>query len=195
MTFDLIRNTSKKMWKKLHRLNQQQYHRVIIGPARYLHVESRLASLGKTLPPPGAPKGSYVTCQWSDDSLLYLAGHLPMNDKGELIKGKVGKDLTTEEANKAAELVCLNLLATLRKELGDLDKVTQIVKVVGFVNCVDGFDQQPTVVNGCSDLLGKVFAGTVGQHARSAVGTNALPLNVAVEIEMIVRASRKESKF
>lgn len=153
---------------------------------RFIHAEARLAQLGKKLPAPGAPKGSYVTCQYHGAQTLFLAGHLPTNDKGELVKGKVGKDVSVEEANLAAESACLSLLATLKNELGDLDRIKQIVKIVGFVNCVDGFEQQPQVINGCSDLLGKVFPGKPGQHARSAVGTNALPLNVAVEIEMIV---------
>jgi len=157
-----------------------------------VHVEAKLTALGKKLPPPSAPKGSYISCQWADDSTLHLAGHLPMKENGDLVKGKVGKDVTVEQANAAAELACLSLLATLKKELGDLDQVKQIVKVVGFVNCVDGFEQQPAVINGCSDLLGKVFPDGKGQHARSAVGTNALPLNVAVEIEMIVKTHGKK---
>lgn len=168
--------------------------RSIAAQTRSIHAEARLAALGKKLPEPGAPKGSYVTAQWADDNTLHLAGHLPTNEKGELIKGKVGKDVTVEQANKAAESACLSLLATLKKELGDLDQVKQVVKVVGFVNCVDGFEQQPAVINGCSDLLGKVFTDGKGVHARSAVGTNALPLNVAVEIEMIVKTHGKPIK-
>jgi enamine deaminase RidA (YjgF/YER057c/UK114 family) len=165
--------------------------RPVMGQVRLIHAEARLAALGKKLPEPGTPKGSYVTCQWADDSTLHLAGHLPTNEKGDLIKGKVGKDVTVDQAKAAAESACLSLLATLKKELGDLDQVKQVVKVVGFVNCVDGFDQQPMVINGCSDLLGKVFVDGKGLHARSAVGTNALPLNVAVEIEMIVKTHGK----
>ena len=174
----------------------QSARRVIIHQQHraWIHAEARLTALGKKLPEPGVPKGSYVLCQWADYSTLHLAGHLPTNEKGELVKGKVGKDVTVEQANRAAESACLSLLATLKKELGDLDAVKQVVKVVGFVNCVDGFDQQPMVINGCSDLLGKVFTEGSGLHARSAVGTNALPLNVAVEIEMIVKThSRKKS--
>src|SRR5437868_3628966 len=89
---------------------------------RFVHVEARLAQLGKKLPEPGAPKGSYITCQWADDSTLHLAGHLPTNEKGELIKGKVGKDVSVEQAKEAAESACLSLLSTLKKELGDLDR-------------------------------------------------------------------------
>lgn len=99
--------------------------------------------------------------------------------------GKVGADLTTEQGAEAAKAVALNIIATLKAEVGDLDKVKKIVKLTGFVNCVDGFTAQPKVVNGASDLLVQVF-GDKGRHARSAVGTNALPLNVPVEIEAIV---------
>lgn len=114
------------------------------------------------------------------------AGHLPQpaGDK-PLITGKVGRDLTTEEANEAAKIVGLNIIATLKNHLGDLDRVKRIVKLVGFVNCVDDYKEQPLVINGCSNLLGEVF-GDKGTHARSAVGTNALPLGVSVEIEAIV---------
>ena len=151
-------------------------------------AESRLAALGLALPSVSPPKGSYVLAQWADADgrVLHLAGHLPKRADDSLVTGKVGRDVSVEEARKAAELAGLSLLATLKRELGDLDRVAQVVKVVGFVNCVDGFAEQPQVVNGCSDLLGKVF-GDKGKHARSAVGTNALPLNVAVEIEMVVR--------
>jgi enamine deaminase RidA (YjgF/YER057c/UK114 family) len=93
--------------------------------------------------------------------------------------------VSQEQAYSAAKLVGLSIIATLKKNLGDLDKVKRVVKLVGFVNCVDGFASQPAVVNGCSDLMGEVF-GERGIHARSAVGTNALPLNVPVEIEAIV---------
>lgn len=120
-------------------------------------------------------------------NLLFTAGHLPQPaGGGPLVTGKVGKDLTVEQGYEAAKLVALNLIATLKQQLGDLDKVERVVKLVGFVNCTDGFTQQPQVVNGASDLLAEVF-GEKGKHARSAVGTNALPLNVAVEIEAIVQ--------
>lgn len=96
----------------------------------------------------------------------------------------MGQDLTVEQGYEAAQYVGLNLLATLKNNLGDLDKVKRVVKLFGLVNCVDGFGQQPAVVNGCSDLMVKVFDKN-GQHTRSAVGANALPLNVAVEIEAV----------
>jgi enamine deaminase RidA (YjgF/YER057c/UK114 family) len=99
--------------------------------------------------------------------------------------GKVGSELTTEQGYDAARVVALNILATLKGELGDLDRIKQVVKLTAFVNCVDGFSAQPKVVNGASDLLGAVL-GDRGKHARSAVGTNALPMNVPVEIEAII---------
>jgi len=149
-----------------------------------VHTESRLKELGYTLPEPTAPKGSYQLCVKSGN-LLFLAGHLPQPVNGKLVVGKIGDSLTVEEGTQAAEYCGLNILATLKQELGDLDRVKRIVKVVGFVNCDDTFTQQPQVVNGASDFFGKVL-GDRGVHARSAVGTNALPLGVAVEIEAIV---------
>ena len=119
------------------------------------------------------------------------AGHLPQPAGGELITGKVGQDLDVDAAYDAARHCGLNILSTLKHELGDLDRVKRVVKLVGFVNCTDGFAQQPQVVNGCSDLMGEVF-GEKGVHARSAVGTNALPLNVSVENEAIVEVEDKK---
>eukprot|EP00938_MAST-03A_sp_MAST-3A-sp1_P007363 g7363.t1 len=112
------------------------------SPFRFFSAESRLSDLGLTLPAVGTPKGSYVQCTKSGN-LLFLSGHLPATVDGDLITGKVGKDLTAEEGQKAAERVGLSILATLDNELGDLNKVKRIVKLVGFVNCVDGFEQQP----------------------------------------------------
>eukprot|EP00658_Telonema_sp_P-2_P014542 TRINITY_DN1552_c0_g1_i1.p1 TRINITY_DN1552_c0_g1~~TRINITY_DN1552_c0_g1_i1.p1 ORF type:complete len:234 (+),score=53.32 TRINITY_DN1552_c0_g1_i1:23-724(+) len=144
----------------------------------------RIEELGYTLPAVGAPKGSYVPVT-RVGNLLFTAGHLPTPAGADLITGKVGEDLSVEEGNKAAEYVALSLLATIQQEIGDLDKIKRIVKLVGFVNCTDGFAQQPQVINGASDLIGEVL-GERGVHARSAVGTNALPLNIPVEIEAIV---------
>jgi enamine deaminase RidA (YjgF/YER057c/UK114 family) len=152
---------------------------------RAVHVEAQIEKMGLVLPTPGAPKGTYRTVMQTGN-YLFLAGHLPQpaGDK-PLICGKIGRDLTTEEGAEAAKVVGLNIIATLKSHLGDLDRVKRIVKLVGFVNCVDDFKEQPLVINGCSNLLGEVF-GEKGTHARSAVGTNALPLGVAVEIEAIV---------
>eukprot|EP00658_Telonema_sp_P-2_P076509 TRINITY_DN670_c0_g1_i1.p1 TRINITY_DN670_c0_g1~~TRINITY_DN670_c0_g1_i1.p1 ORF type:complete len:322 (+),score=85.61 TRINITY_DN670_c0_g1_i1:116-967(+) len=144
----------------------------------------RLKELGLVLPEPSAARACYVPVTRSGN-LLFLAGHLPTPPGGELITGKVGKDLGTEEAAKAASYVALSLLATVQAELGDLDQLKKVVKLVGFVNCTDQFTEQHLVMNGASELIGQVL-GDRGVHARSAVGTNSLPLNIPVEIEAIV---------
>jgi len=151
-------------------------------------TEATLAKLNLVLPAPSTPKGNYVQCVPVNDNLLHLCGHIPTNSEtGELITGKVGKDLSVEEGYEAAKACALAIISTLQNFLGkgQLDRVKRIVKVVGFVNCTDDFTQQPSVINGASDLFGAVF-GERGKHARSAVGTNALPLNVATEVECIV---------
>ncbi|TDH67156.1 hypothetical protein CCR75_009713 [Bremia lactucae] len=158
--------------------------RSLASAVRNVHIERKIKELGYTLPAVAEPKGNYRTSVRSGNT-IFLAGHLPQPAGGELILGKVGKDLTPEQGYEAAHYVALSLMATLKHEVGDLDKIKRIVKLVGFVNCVEGFTQQPAVINGASDTIGKVF-GDRGIHARSAVGTNALPLNVAVEVEAIV---------
>lgn len=117
-------------------------------------------------------------------NLLHLSGHIPATENG-LIKGKLGSTLSVEEGYKSAKTCAINILATLQEELGTLDNVKQIVKIVGFVACTDDFEQQPNVINGASDFFVEVF-GEKGNHARSAVGTNALPLGIATEVECIV---------
>ena len=156
-----------------------------LGSRRGVHVEAKIAALGLKLPAHNVPKNAFVNYV-KIGNLVYLSGHLPQPAEGELVTGKLGKDVTVEQGYEAAKLVGLNLCATLKANLGDLDKVTRIVKLTGFVNCVDGFVQQPSVVNGCSELFVKVFGPEVGAHSRSAVGTNSLPLGVAVEIEAVV---------
>ncbi|ETO80456.1 hypothetical protein F444_05101 [Phytophthora nicotianae P1976] len=158
--------------------------RSLASAVRNVHIERKIEELGYTLPAVAEPKGNYRTSVRSGNT-IYMAGHLPQPAGGDLILGKVGKDLTPEQGYEAAHFVALSLMATLKQEVGDLDKIKRVVKLVGFVNCVDGFTQQPAVINGASDTIGKVF-GDKGIHARSAVGTNALPLNVAVEVEAIV---------
>lgn len=118
-------------------------------------------------------------------NILHLAGHIPARENGELIKGKLGSTLTVEEGYQSAKCCAINILSTLKGELGTLDNVKRIVKVVGFVACTDDFEMQPAVINGASDFFGEVF-GEKGRHARSAVGTNALPLGIATEVECIV---------
>jgi len=158
--------------------------RVAVRTERGVHTERKIAELGHKLPAVSAPKGSYQLLARSGN-MLFTAGHLPVPAGADMLTGKIGKDLTVEEGNKAAQYAALSILATLKQELGDLDRIKRIVKVVGFVNCTDGFTQQPQVINGASDLFGAVL-GERGVHARSAVGTNALPLNVPVEVEAIV---------
>jgi len=157
---------------------------------RCVHTEARIAQMGLTLPEPSSPKGSYISCTPLGDTVIMTAGHLPFDPStGELMTGKVGDDCTVEDGAKAASHVALGLLSTLKKELGDLDRIKRVVKLVGFVNCVDGFAQQPQVINGASDLIGEILQER-GVHARSAVGTNALPLNVPVEIEAIIEIEK-----
>ncbi|NOT75425.1 MAG: RidA family protein [Cyclobacteriaceae bacterium] len=147
-------------------------------------VEKKLKELGIQLPAPQKPIANYVKAVRSGN-LVFLAGHGPSNPDGTDITGKVGKDLTVPQGYEAAKAVGLNLLSSLKAEIGDLNKVKRIVKVLGMVNCTEGFTEQPKVINGFSDLMVAVF-GEKGKHARSAVGMYALPNNIAVEIEMIV---------
>jgi enamine deaminase RidA (YjgF/YER057c/UK114 family) len=148
-----------------------------------MKIETKLKEMGLELPAPGKPVANYVPAVRTGN-LVFLSGHGPVLENGNLITGKVGADLTLEEGYKAARQVALVLLASLQSEIGDLDKVRRVVKLLGMVNCTPDFVDQPKVVNGASDLLVEIF-GEKGKHARSAVGMNALPLNIAVEIEMI----------
>ena len=149
-------------------------------------AEARLAELGIELPAPSKPVASYQMAVRTGD-LLFVSGHGPARTDGVNVRGKVGADLDLVEAREAARLVGVNLLATLRRELGSLDAVRRVVKVLGMVNCAPGFDQTPTVIDGCSDLLLEVFGPDAGTHARSAVGVAELPFGLAVEIEMVVQ--------
>jgi enamine deaminase RidA (YjgF/YER057c/UK114 family) len=148
-------------------------------------AEARLAELGIELPPGGKPVANYRMAVRSGN-LLFVAGHGPAQRDGVKVRGKVGADLDLAEAREAARLVGVNLLATVRQELGSLDDVRRIVKLLGMVNCAPGFDQTPKVIDGCSDFLVDVFGPEAGSHARSAVGMAELPYGLAVEIEMIV---------
>jgi enamine deaminase RidA (YjgF/YER057c/UK114 family) len=147
-------------------------------------AEERIRALQLALPKPSRPVGAYLKATRSGN-LLYLSGHGPTQDGAVRYAGKVGRDISLEEGRAAARLTMLNLLGTIRAELGSLDRVTRIVKVLGFVNSAPGFVQQPKVIDGASELLIEVF-GELGRHARSAVGIAELPMNIAVEIEMIV---------
>lgn len=152
--------------------------------AQKVDVEKRLKELGIELPVPQKPIANYVKAV-RVGNIVYLAGHGPSNKDGSDITGKLGKDLTVQQGYDAAKAVGLNLLSSLKAEIGDLNKVKRVIKVLGMVNCTETFTEQPKVVNGFSDLMVAVF-GENGKHARSAVGMYALPNNIAVEIEMIV---------
>jgi enamine deaminase RidA (YjgF/YER057c/UK114 family) len=146
--------------------------------------EQKLAELGLKLPPVGNPVANYIPAVRSGN-LVFLAGHISRGPDGKVITGKVPRDISEKDANAAAKQTALALLATLKKEIGDLSKVKRIVRVGGFVNAVPDFTAHPQVMNGCSDLLVAVF-GEKGKHARAALGMGSLPLNCAVEIDMIV---------
>jgi enamine deaminase RidA (YjgF/YER057c/UK114 family) len=147
-------------------------------------AEERLAELGHTLPTDTAPLAAYVPAVRAGN-LVFTSGQLPRVDGEPTHVGKVGAEVSPEDAKKAAETCALNAIAALKAEIGDLEKVRRVVKVVGFVASAPDFTGQPGVVNGASELLGTVF-GDAGVHARSAVGVAALPLDVPVEVEMIV---------
>ena len=149
-------------------------------------IEERIASLGYTLPDAAAPVANYVSTVSVDGAgLVFTSGHVPRNEDGSFVTGRLGDDLAIEDGYEAAKNVGLALLASLKVELGDLDRVSRILKVVGMVNSDPSFNQQPAVINGCSDLLVEVF-GDKGRHARSAVGMAGLPNDIPVEIEVII---------
>jgi enamine deaminase RidA (YjgF/YER057c/UK114 family) len=147
-------------------------------------IESSLANLGLILPETPKPVAAYIPAKQAG-KLVFTAGQLPMV-KGELIsKGLLGQDVEIEEANKAARICTLNALAAIKGVIGDLDRIKQVVRVVGYVASIPTFSQQPAVVNGASELLLEIF-GDTGKHARSAVGMAVLPMNASVEIELTV---------
>jgi enamine deaminase RidA (YjgF/YER057c/UK114 family) len=154
------------------------------APAVAWDAEQRVKELGLILPEASAPVANYVNAV-RVGNLLFLAGKGPNLPEGGFVTGKLGQDLTVEQGREAARLVGIQQLAVLKAELGNLNKVKRIVKVLGLVNSANDFTQQPQVVNGFSDLMVEVF-GEKGKHARSAVGTNSLPMNIAVEVELIV---------
>jgi enamine deaminase RidA (YjgF/YER057c/UK114 family) len=148
-------------------------------------AEARIKELGITFPQPAEPVGNYIPGV-KVGNLLFLSGHGPVRVDGQpSIRGKVGRDLSSEDAYKVAREVGINLLGSARSILGTLDKVKRVVKVLGMVNSAEGFGEQPKVINGFSDLMVEVF-GENGRHARSAVGMAELPMGIPVEIEMIL---------
>jgi enamine deaminase RidA (YjgF/YER057c/UK114 family) len=147
-------------------------------------AETRLKEKGIVLSAPSAPVATYVNAV-RVGNLLYLAGKGPNKPDGGYISGKLGKDLSIEQGYEAARLTAISHLSVIKAELGSLNKVKRVVKVLGMVNCTDDFKDQPKVINGYSDLMVEIF-GDKGKHARSAVGMYALPMNIAVEVEVIV---------
>ena len=148
------------------------------------NIESFIIELGLMLPDAPKPVAAYIPAKQTGN-LVFTAGQLPMVN-GELIsKGLLGQDVEIEEANKAARICTLNALSAIKGVIGDLDRIKQIVRVVGYVASIPTFTQQPAVVNGASELLLEIF-GENGKHARSAVGMAVLPLNASVEIELTV---------
>tara|TARA_B100001173_G_scaffold219617_1_gene190014 strand:+ start:775 stop:1236 length:462 start_codon:yes stop_codon:yes gene_type:complete len=149
-----------------------------------MKIEDKIKQLNINLPDAKGPVGSYVATKISGN-LLFISGQISMNENGELIKGKVGKDLTTEDAYKAAERCGLSIIAQAKKACNkDLSKIKSCVKLTGFVNSTDDFIDQPKVINGASDLITSIF-GDAGMHTRAAVSTNSLPLGVSVEVDAI----------
>ena len=153
-----------------------------------MHIESRLAAMGLSLPPPVQPPPgvelpfSFVRIH---AGIAYISGHGPQNPDGSLAGpfGKVGAEVSIEQGYAAAQAVALSMLGSLQRELGDLDRVSHWLRLHGMVNCPPDFAQQPAVINGCSDLILALYGAERGAHARSAVGMTALPFNMCVEIE------------
>ncbi|MCF6196215.1 MAG: RidA family protein [Emcibacter sp.] len=152
-------------------------------------IEQNLEELGITLPVPVPPVANYVPFVQTGN-LISISGQIPVDSDGKFpYLGKVGKEVSAEDAVKAARLCAINIISQARVACGgDLDRVVRIVKLGAFVNCTDGFPGQPAIVNGASDLMVAVF-GEAGKHSRSAVGVNALPLNVPVEIDALIEIS------
>ena len=149
-----------------------------------MNFEENLKNNNITLPKAMDPVGAYSAVKISNN-LLFISGQISINEKGELIKGKLGKDLTTEDGYKAAARCALSIVSQAKKFLNnDLDKIKSCIKLTGFVNSVDNFTEQPKVINGASDTIVKIF-GNIGMHARAAVSSNSLPLGVAVEVDAI----------
>ncbi|MDR3665275.1 MAG: RidA family protein [Ignavibacteriaceae bacterium] len=148
-------------------------------------IEAKIKELGYILPEPAKPLAAYIPAI-KIDKMIYTAGQLPSVNGQLKYKGKVGYNVSEEEGQKAAELSVLNCLSVIKSVCGDLDQIEQVIKVTVFVNSSDGFTNQPKVANGASELLLKIF-GNAGKHVRSAVGVNELPIDAALEIEMVVK--------
>ena len=153
-----------------------------------MDIEKKLKELNIKLPNAPEPVGAYVAFK-KIDKLLFISGQLPIDRDGKMIKGKIGKDLTLEDGQKASKLCAINILSQAKKAMnGDLNKIKNCIKITGFVNSIDTFIDQPKVINPASETLSEVF-GDKGKHARAAVSTNSLPLGAAVEIDAILEVS------
>ena len=149
-----------------------------------MNAEDNLKKMDLKLPKAPDPVGSYVATKISN-KFLFISGQISMDENGNLIKGKLGKDLNTDKGYKAAERCALNVIAQAKKACGeDLSKIKSCIKLTGFVNSTKDFIEQPKVINGASDTIAKIF-GDFGKHTRAAVSVNSLPLGVAVEVEAI----------
>ena len=149
-----------------------------------MNIDDKLKELNISLPKAPDPVGAYVAFK-KVDKLLFISGQLPIDINGKMIKGKIGKDLTLDEGQKASKLCIVNILAQAKKAMnGDLNKIKNCIKITGFVNSTDNFTDQPKIINPASETLSSVF-GNNGKHARAAVSTNSLPLGAAVEIDAI----------
>ena len=148
--------------------------------------EENIKQLGIEIPDMPAALANYVPFKVSD-SIVYVSGQAPVKNGKLIYKGKVGKDISIDEGIKAAELCCVNIIAALKKSInGDWNRLETFLKLGGFVNCNNDFYDQPKIINGASDLLVKIF-GEQGKHARFAVGSNSLPMNISVEIDAIIK--------
>ena len=153
-----------------------------------MSIENNIKKLNLKLPDAPDPVGSYVATKVIDN-LLYISGQISIDEKGSLIKGKLGKDINVDEGYLAAERCAINIISQAKKACnGDLNKIKGCVKLTGYVNSTDDFIEQPKVINGASDTISKVF-GEIGKHTRAAVGVNSLPLGVAVEVDAIFELS------
>lgn len=148
------------------------------------NADEQFKKLGLNLPPAPAPKGVYKPCL-IDGKYLYLSGHGPVQDDRSLIIGRIGRDLSQEEGKLAARQVGLTMLSTIKTNLGSLNKVKRVIKVLGMVNCIPEFEYHPYIINGCSELFAQVWGEENGVGTRSAVGFGSLPDNIPVEIEAL----------
>lgn len=149
-----------------------------------MSAEKKLKELGLVLPPAPEPAGVYKPCL-VDGKYLYVSGHGPVKEDKSLMTGKIGQEVDIDQGKLAARQVGLTILSTIRSQVGSLDKIKRVIKVLGMVNCVPSFDKHPYVINGCSELFSSVWGDDNGVGVRSAVGMGSLPNNITVEIEVL----------